>query len=209
MIRLLTTVLFLASLHAVAEVTLTPLNNNTPADADDVMGNLNALKAAIDAIQEGESGGVSLETLNGELVGKLVGGNPYTGIWYLVLSPQGYIGPVNRLGVPPNGRTTMLNNNFLRYISDDCSGQAYIRAESVTLMNELVYVGSPDSQNANTYGYIPGSEPQTLELRSERTAPDYGSCRVYSVTQEVLPWNQNDPVITGFPLAPGPYQLVQ
>ena len=30
-----------------AEVTLTPLSNNTPADADDVMGNFNALNEAL------------------------------------------------------------------------------------------------------------------------------------------------------------------
>ena len=33
-----------------AEVTLTPLNNNTPADADDVMGNFNALKNEIESL---------------------------------------------------------------------------------------------------------------------------------------------------------------
>ena len=47
MIRLLTAVLLFASFHAAAEVTLTPLNNNTPADADDVMGNFNALNEAL------------------------------------------------------------------------------------------------------------------------------------------------------------------
>ena len=47
MIRLLTAVLLFASLNAVAEVTLTELNNNTPADADDVMGNFNALNDAL------------------------------------------------------------------------------------------------------------------------------------------------------------------
>jgi hypothetical protein len=45
--RLLTAVFLFASFHAVAEVTLTPLNNNTPADADDVMGNFNALNEAL------------------------------------------------------------------------------------------------------------------------------------------------------------------
>ena len=51
MTRLLTTAaLLFASFHAVAEVTLTPLNNNTPADADDVMGNFNALKDGINEI---------------------------------------------------------------------------------------------------------------------------------------------------------------
>ena len=49
MIRLLTAVLLFANFNAVAEVTLTPLNNNTPADADDVMGNFNALKDGIEA----------------------------------------------------------------------------------------------------------------------------------------------------------------
>ena len=49
MIRLLTAVLLFASLNAVAEVTLTPLSNNTPADADDVMGNFNALKQGVEA----------------------------------------------------------------------------------------------------------------------------------------------------------------
>ena len=43
MIRLLTAALLVASFGAVAEVTQTELNNNTPADADDVMGNVNAL----------------------------------------------------------------------------------------------------------------------------------------------------------------------
>ena len=47
MIRLLTATLLVASFHVVAEVTLTELNNNTPADADDVMGNFNALKSAL------------------------------------------------------------------------------------------------------------------------------------------------------------------
>ena len=47
MIRLLTAVLFFASFHAVAQITLTELNNNTPADADDVMGNFNALNGAL------------------------------------------------------------------------------------------------------------------------------------------------------------------
>ena len=47
MIRLLTTVLLFASFHVVAEVSLTELNNNTPADADDVMGNFNALNEAL------------------------------------------------------------------------------------------------------------------------------------------------------------------
>ena len=50
MIRLLTAALLFASFHAVAEVTLTELNNNTPADADDVMGNFNALKDGINEI---------------------------------------------------------------------------------------------------------------------------------------------------------------
>jgi len=47
MIRLLTAVLFFASFNAVADVTLTPLSNNTPADANDVMGNFNALNNAL------------------------------------------------------------------------------------------------------------------------------------------------------------------
>jgi hypothetical protein len=47
MIRLLIAALLFASLHAVADVTLTELTNNTPADADDVMGNFNALKSAL------------------------------------------------------------------------------------------------------------------------------------------------------------------
>ena len=50
MIRLLTAVLLFASFHALADVTLTPLNNNTPADADDVMGNFNALKDEIESL---------------------------------------------------------------------------------------------------------------------------------------------------------------
>ena len=44
MIRLLTAVLLFASLNVVAEVTLTNINNNEVADADEVMGNFNALK---------------------------------------------------------------------------------------------------------------------------------------------------------------------
>ena len=47
MIRLLTAALLVVSFGAVAEVTLTELNNNTPADADDVMGNFNALNDAL------------------------------------------------------------------------------------------------------------------------------------------------------------------
>ena len=47
MIRLLIAVLLFTSLNVTAEVTLTPLNNNTPADADDVMGNFNALNNAL------------------------------------------------------------------------------------------------------------------------------------------------------------------
>ena len=47
MIRLLIAALLFASFHAVADVTLTELTNNTPADADDVMGNFNALKSAL------------------------------------------------------------------------------------------------------------------------------------------------------------------
>ena len=47
MIRLLTAGLLFLSWHTVAEVTLTPLSNNTPADADHVMGNFNALNEAL------------------------------------------------------------------------------------------------------------------------------------------------------------------
>ena len=47
MIRLLTASSTFASFHAAAEVNLTELNNNTPADADDVMGNFNALNEAL------------------------------------------------------------------------------------------------------------------------------------------------------------------
>ena len=49
MIRLLTAVLLFASFHAVAEVTLTDINNNEVADADEVMGNFNALKQGVEA----------------------------------------------------------------------------------------------------------------------------------------------------------------
>ena len=45
--RFLTATLLVASLHVSADVTLTELANNTPADADDVMGNFNALKSAL------------------------------------------------------------------------------------------------------------------------------------------------------------------
>ena len=47
MIRLPTAVFLFASFNVMAEVTLTPLSNNTPADADDVMGNFNALNEAL------------------------------------------------------------------------------------------------------------------------------------------------------------------
>ena len=57
MIRLLTAVLLFAGFHAAAEVTLTDINNNEVADAEEVMGNFIALKrgvetnaAAIDAL---------------------------------------------------------------------------------------------------------------------------------------------------------------
>ena len=49
MIRLLTAVLLFASFNVVAEVTLTDINNNEVADADEVMGNFNALKQGIEA----------------------------------------------------------------------------------------------------------------------------------------------------------------
>ena len=49
MIRLLTAVLLFASFNAVAEVTLTNINNNEVADADEVMGNFNALKQGVEA----------------------------------------------------------------------------------------------------------------------------------------------------------------
>ena len=49
MIRLLTAVLLFASFHAVADVTLTDINNNEVADAEEVMGNFNALKQGVEA----------------------------------------------------------------------------------------------------------------------------------------------------------------
>ena len=49
MIRSLTAALLFASFHAVAEVTLTDINNNEVADADEVMGNFNALKQGVEA----------------------------------------------------------------------------------------------------------------------------------------------------------------
>ena len=49
MIRLLTAVFLFASFNAVAEVTLTDINNNEVADADEVMGNFNALKQGVEA----------------------------------------------------------------------------------------------------------------------------------------------------------------
>ena len=49
MVRLLTAALLVASFNAVAEVTLTDINNNEVADADEVMGNFNALKQAVEA----------------------------------------------------------------------------------------------------------------------------------------------------------------
>jgi hypothetical protein len=47
MMRLMTAVLLLASFNAVAEVTLTDINNNEVADAEVVMGNFNALNNAM------------------------------------------------------------------------------------------------------------------------------------------------------------------
>ena len=47
MIRLLTAVFLFASFHVVAEVTLTDINNDEVADAEEVMGNFNALNAAL------------------------------------------------------------------------------------------------------------------------------------------------------------------
>ena len=47
MIRLLTAVFLCASFHVAAEVTLTDINNNEVADADEVMGNFNALNEAL------------------------------------------------------------------------------------------------------------------------------------------------------------------
>jgi hypothetical protein len=49
MIRLLTAVLLFASFNAVAEVTLTDINNDEVADAEEVMGNFNALKDGVEA----------------------------------------------------------------------------------------------------------------------------------------------------------------
>ncbi len=49
MIRLPTAVLLFASFDVVAEVTLTDINNNEVADAEEVMGNFNALKQGIEA----------------------------------------------------------------------------------------------------------------------------------------------------------------
>ena len=49
MIRLLHAVLLFASFHAVAEVTLTEISNDEVADADEVMGNFNALKQGVEA----------------------------------------------------------------------------------------------------------------------------------------------------------------
>ena len=50
MIRLLPAVLLFASFHAVAEVTLTDINNDEVADAEVVMGNFNALKNEIESL---------------------------------------------------------------------------------------------------------------------------------------------------------------
>ena len=49
MIRLLIAVLLFASFHVVAEVTLTEISNDEVADADEVMGNFNALKQGVEA----------------------------------------------------------------------------------------------------------------------------------------------------------------
>ena len=49
MIRLLTAVFLFASFNVVAEVTLTDITNNEVADADEVMGNFNALKQGVEA----------------------------------------------------------------------------------------------------------------------------------------------------------------
>ena len=50
MIRLLTAVFLFASFTAVAEVTLTDINNDEVADAEVVMGNFNALKSEIESL---------------------------------------------------------------------------------------------------------------------------------------------------------------
>ena len=49
MIRSLTAVFLFASFDVAAEVTLTDINNNEVADADEVMGNFNALKQGVEA----------------------------------------------------------------------------------------------------------------------------------------------------------------
>ena len=49
MIRLLAAVLLFASVYVVAEVTLTDINNNEVADAEEVMGNFNVLKEGVEA----------------------------------------------------------------------------------------------------------------------------------------------------------------
>jgi hypothetical protein len=49
MIRLLVATLLVASFSVVAEVTLTDINNNEVADAEEVMGNFNALKQGVEA----------------------------------------------------------------------------------------------------------------------------------------------------------------
>ena len=50
MVRLLTAVFLFASFNVVAEVTLTDINNNEVADAEEVMGNFNALKNEIESL---------------------------------------------------------------------------------------------------------------------------------------------------------------
>ena len=112
MIRLLTAVLLFASFHVVAEVTLTPLNNNTPADADDVMGNFNALVAAIDSISAGA--GSTLLTGNGPPSGEAgrdgdvyidkltysLFGPKQAGVWGEGVSLIGPMGPKGDAGEP-------------------------------------------------------------------------------------------------------------
>ena len=64
MIRLLIAVFFFASFNAMAQVNLVELSNNTPADAEDVMDNFNALNAAIPLVwsdTDGDLGGTTIQ----------------------------------------------------------------------------------------------------------------------------------------------------
>ena len=71
MIRLLTAVLLFASFNTVAEVTLTDINNNEVADAEDVMGNFNALKEGVEANTASAQANATAISANGTAIDAL------------------------------------------------------------------------------------------------------------------------------------------